>query len=81
MPRDTVFGKLADPRDQLAPPEKDLWEGEQFEVGVLGMQAVFSSRLLARLLSSLSSLFIHLMHLTHSRQGCKKVGGRAFLCP
>ena len=37
VPKDTVFGKLADPGDQLDPPEKDLWEGEQFEVGVFGI--------------------------------------------
>ena len=35
VPKNTVFGKLVEPGDQLDPPEKDLWEGEQFEVGVL----------------------------------------------
>ena len=49
MPKNTVFGKLVEPGDQLDPPEKDLWEGEQFEVGLLGVGAVLSSVHLATL--------------------------------
>ena len=72
VPKDTVFGKLAEPGDQLNPPEKDLWEGEQFEVDLLALEQ--SSTVCMR--SHLSSLCLHFVHLTHRQQGCKKLGGR-----